>query len=121
MTVDLATLTKLYIHRSLPTYPGYTFKLTSKYSNKVTTDDFSITYITSTNYGTRWAELSFAVTGFEANANYSGYYTLDVIGITAGGNEVVIESNLVKVKYTTTADTVFVGDNEDNEQTIYYR
>ena len=120
MTINLQGLTKIYIHRSLPTADDYSFKLISKYSGKDITEDFELLYLTHTNHD-NWAEIQFAIIGLDVSKDYNGYYTLEVGYISGVGSFVKLEENLVKVKYTVAADKVFTSDNEDNEQIIFYR
>ncbi len=122
MTIDLQALTKIYIHRTLPTADDYSFKLISKYSSKDITEDFEVVYLSQTE-GNGWAEVQFGVIGLDANKDYNGYYTLKVgyISPPPGSDFILLEENLVKVKYNVTADKVFTSDNEDNEQIIFYR
>jgi hypothetical protein len=126
MTITLNTPTSfvtLYTHRTMPAYSDYSLQLISKYSGKNILEDATVTYIEHTNHDDGgWAEVQYIIQDLKANADYSGYYTCKIGGIGAGsGNFLTIEENLCKVKCNVTADEVFVSDNEDNEQIIFYR
>lgn len=120
MTIDLAQLTRIYLHRNIPNADDYSFKLISKYSNEDITTQFNITYITQTEHN-NWSEILFAVYNLDPNKDYNGYYELQVGYLNPLGAFVMIESNLVKVKYQTTSNTFYQSDNENNEQFVYYR
>ena len=120
MTINLAQITRIYVHRTMPTADDYTFKLVSQYSQKDITEDFNVLYISNTNHN-NWSELTFGVFDIDPNSDYNGYYELNVGYISGGGNFVSIEKNLVKVKYNITPNVNYVSDNEDNEQYVYYR
>lgn len=120
MTIDLGQLTRIYVHRTLPTADDYSFKLVSQYSQKDITEDFNIIYIEHNNHN-NWSEISFAVLDLDPNSDYNGYYELNVGYITAGGSFVSLEKNLVKVVYNISENVVYQSDNENNEQYVYYR